>query len=313
MKAELWRSARLGDKPERTWREAVVKFLQETKHKASHDDDIIRLRWLDVFLGDKNLSEITSTLIAKIGEDKRQKTSPATANRHLALISVIIRKAAREWEWLDAAPTVKLFKEAKRRVRWITKDESKRLIQELPEHLEKMARFTLATGLRMRNVTGLEWSQLDMDRQLAWIHPDQFKTRKAIAVPLNKDALEVLKSQLGKHQRVVFTYKGEPIGKANTRAWKKALERAGIKDFRWHDLRHTWASWHVQAGTPLHALQELGGWENAEMVRRYAHLGGQHLAEHAARISSIRDLPNEVRHSIHDTNLAQSKLKIVNV
>jgi len=61
--------------------------------------------------------------------------------------------------------------------------------------------------------------------------------------------------------------------------------RAGIDDFRWHDLRHTWASWHVQAGTPLHVLQELGGWETPAMVRRYAHLAPEHLAEHAVRIS----------------------------
>ena len=56
------------------------------------------------------------------------------------------------------------------------------------------------------------------------------------------------------------------------------MERVGITDFRWHDLRHTWASWHVQNGTPLFALQELGGWESAEMVRRYAHLAADHLA-----------------------------------
>ena len=60
---------------------------------------------------------------------------------------------------------------------------------------------------------------------------------------------------------------------------------AGIADFRWHDLRHSWASWHVQAGTPLHVLQELGGWESVEMVRRYAHLSSDHLAEYVDRMS----------------------------
>lgn len=62
---------------------------------------------------------------------------------------------------------------------------------------------------------------------------------------------------------------------------RQALQRAGIEDFRWHDLRHTWASWHVQRKTPLHVLQELGGWESVEMVRRDAHLSGDHLAEYA--------------------------------
>ena len=62
---------------------------------------------------------------------------------------------------------------------------------------------------------------------------------------------------------------------------RAALKRAGIEDFRWHDLRHCWASWHVQNGTPLFALQELGGWESPEMVRRYAHLSACHLAPYA--------------------------------
>jgi integrase len=70
----------------------------------------------------------------------------------------------------------------------------------------------------------------------------------------------------------------------NNHAWRKALMRARIKDFRWHDLRHTWASWHVQSGTPLHELQQLGGWSNYETVLRYAHLSSEHLRMAAERI-----------------------------
>ena len=87
----------------------------------------------------------------------------------------------------------------------------------------------------------------------------------------------LVQKQLGKHVTHVFSYKGKPIIQVSTKAWYAALERADIRDFRWHDLRHTWASWHVQNGTPLFALQELGGWESAEMVRRYAHLAADHL------------------------------------
>ena len=96
------------------------------------------------------------------------------------------------------------------------------------------------------------WSQVDQERRLAWIHPDQAKARKAIPVPLNADALAVLESRKGKHSTFVFTYRENPIKQVATKAWKNALGRAGIKNFRWHDLRHTWASWHVQQGTPLH-------------------------------------------------------------
>jgi len=122
-----------------------------------------------------------------------------------------------------------------------------------------MVRFTLSTGLHESNVTGLQWGQIDMQRRCAWIHADQAKGKKAIAVPLNNDALPVIRQQIGKHDTHVFTYKGNPVTRANNHAWEKALIRAGITDFRWHDLRHTWASWHVQNGTPLHVLKELGG------------------------------------------------------
>ena len=67
----------------------------------------------------------------------------------------------------------------------------------------------------------------------------------------------------------------------------KALERAGISDVRWHDLRHTWASWHVQNGTPLHELQQLGGWSTYGMVLRYAHPSSEHLRTAAERIHDV--------------------------
>ena len=100
-------------------------------------------------------------------------------------------------------------------------------------------------------------------------------------MPLNDLAMSVIRSQIGKHQTHVFTFRGKPVTVVNTISWRKALKRAGIEDFRWHDLRHTWASWHVQAGTPLHILKELGGWSDLKMVLRYAHLSSDHLAQYA--------------------------------
>ena len=99
--------------------------------------------------------------------------------------------------------------------------------------------------------------------------------------------MSIIQKQTGKHPQRVFTYHGSPILQVSTKAWYSALERAGIENFRWHDLRHTWASWHVQNGTPLFALQEMGGWESSEMVRRYAHLTAGHLAPYADRLESL--------------------------
>ena len=97
-------------------------------------------------------------------------------------------------------------------------------------------------------------------RRLIRIYPDQAKARKAIAVTLNAEAVLLIRSQGGKHPKHLLSFRKRPIKQVSTKSWYAALERAGIVDFRWHDSRHTWASWHVQNATPLHALQELSGW-----------------------------------------------------
>lgn len=174
---------------------------------------------------------------------------PATVNRMLEVVRAILRKAEREWEWIERAPVVRMLKEDTKRIRWLSQEEASHLIQELPPHLADIAVFSLATGLRHSNAIGLEWQDVDLIKRHALVHPDQAKTKKAIPVPLNGTAIDVIRKQLGKHQRYVFTYQGKRIMQCNTKAWKKALKRAGIENFRWHDLRHTWASWHVQNGT----------------------------------------------------------------
>ena len=106
-------------------------------------------------------------------------------------------------------------------------------------------------------------------------------------MPLNDDAMAVLNEEKGKHPERVFTYKGRPLGQVNTRSWRNALKRAGIKNFRWHDLRHVWATWHVMAGTTMAELQELGAWKSALMVKRYAHFAPEQLRAAAAKLATF--------------------------
>jgi integrase len=295
LKAELWEQTRLGVKPGYLWQDAVVRWLSETEHKASRVDDLSHLRWLDkhlsgLLLNEINKDKLDSIVKAKLATNARN----STVNRMLAVVRSILRRASLEWDWLEKSPKVRLLPEPNRRIRWLTKEEAERLLSELPEHLKAMVRFSLETGLRQANVTGLQWSQIDLVRRCAWIHPDQAKARRAISVPLSKTAIVVLREQLGKHETFVFSYHGKPIVQVNTKAWHKALDRSGIENFRWHDLRHTWASWHAQAGTPMPILQELGGWESPEMVQRYAHLSGEHLAGYVDRLADLRVIKSEL-------------------
>lgn len=291
MKAELWASSLKKDKPNSDWNDAVIRWCNESQHKRSLKTDLIHFRWLDQHLDGVPLIEITRDFIEKIALAKEQEgASPATINRILALIRAIMRKAEREWEWLDRAPSIRMRKEDNKRIRWLTPIEAKRLKTELPNHLANAMEFALQTGLRESNIAHLEWTEIDFKRRHAYIPANKSKSGKAIAVPLNTSAMEVLQSLRGKHPQFVFTYKGNRLLRFNSKAWRKALKRAGINDFRWHDLRHTWASWHVQNGTSLHELQQLGGWASFEMVLRYAHLSSNHLKNAAERISVTNPL-----------------------
>lgn len=249
----------------------------------------MHLKYLDRFLGDRRFNEIDRTLVDRIVAVRlRDGVSNATVNRMQQVIRVILRRAVNEWEWLDRCPKFQMLPEPTRRVRWLKPEEANRLVKELPEHLAAMVVFSLHTRLRKANVIGLQWSQVDLVRRCVWIHADQAKARKPLFVPLTEGAVEVVRRQLGKHLEYVFTFRGKAVYQVNGKAWKGALARAGIEAFRWHDLRHTWASWHVMGGTPLNALQELGGWESAEMVRRYAHFSNDHLAGYVQRFLGLK-------------------------
>jgi integrase len=285
-KAQAHDTIKMGEKPRYLWQAAVIRWISESE-KKSIETDKYHLKWLRTFLDDVYIDDINEALIEKIIAEKLKVAGKTRVNRTTELIRSILNKSMKEWKWIDNVPHIRRFKENNQRLRWLTPEEATRLLGELPEHTKAMATFTLATGLRESNVTQLEWSQIDMQKKIAWIYADQSKNGKVIRVPLNQDAINILISQIGKHPVRVFTYRGNPVLKVGTKFWREALKRADIDNFTWHGLRHTWASWHVQNGTPLNVLQELGGWSSYDMVLRYAHLAPDHLNDYANNVSSI--------------------------
>ncbi|ECQ7478858.1 site-specific integrase [Salmonella enterica] len=338
-KAELWRVDRLGDFPDVMFDDACMRWLEEKAEKKSLKDDRSRMAfWLAHFEGVrlKDVTEqkiysavnkmsnrkqleiwkIKAAVAQKNGEPapvySAKPVTTSTKAKHLALMKAILRAAERDWKWLEKAPVIKIPSVRHKRVRWLEKEEAKRLIDECPEPLKSVVKFALATGLRKSNIMNLEWQQIDMQRRVAWVNPEDSKSNRAIGVALNDTACKVLRDQIGKHHKWVFvhTTAAKRADGTSTPAvrkmridsktsWLSACRRAGIEDFRFHDLRHTWASWLIQSGVPLSVLQEMGGWESIEMVRRYAHLAPNHLTEHARKIDDIfgDDVPN-MSHSI---------------
>lgn len=258
-KAKLWKH-----KPGRTTFHGALEAWAQTAGSS----DQARVGKLKRLYSDRPLIAVTAESLQKV-----LPSNPGTFNRYVNVIKAVLHQAGVELK-------IKRPKQPPGRVRWLTAEEWERLDQALPDYLRPLARFAIATGLRRRNVVLLEWSQVDLGRRVAWLHAEQTKSKRAIGIPLSDAAMAVLRSQKGIHERWVFPKNGNHV-KAFDRHFQRAVAKAKIKNFRWHDLRHTWASWHVSNGTRLEVLRELGGWGSLQMVLRYAHLAPDHLATYA--------------------------------
>jgi len=244
------------------------------------------------------VQDITRPVIEKLRELRAEESSPATADRFMALLRAILRKCVNDWEVLGSAPKVPMYRPKTAEPRWLSQAEFARLRKELPEHLALAADFAVLTGLRMRSMLALTWDRVDMKKRAAWIPGEQMKAGRTHGMRLPADAITVLKKlrKLSPEGDHVFQWRGEPIDDCNTKAFQDAVKSAGLNGINWHTLRHTFASWAVQKGVSLHELMQLGGWSSYAMVLRYSHLAPDHLAAAADKLS----LPKPGRRSATD-------------
>lgn len=273
----------------RTWDDAVNRWRTESKHRASctieREERI--LKWLQPHLTGLLLAHVTRGRLADIrSSGLAAGWSNRTANYTVGVVSTVMR-AANEWEWVSSVPRLRSLKLPPHRTRWLTYEEADRLLDELPQHLADMARFTLQTGLRKATLLAMHWDWLDwtQGRECVRVPAPKMKQRRPLIVPLSELALAIMRRLHSRRAGLrVWMLDGRQITEPNTRIWRQALQRAGIDDFTWHDLRHTWASWHVQSGTSLAVLKELGGWQTMQMVMVYAHLATRQLFD------AVRDM-----------------------
>jgi integrase len=295
LRARIWREIKLGER-HATWNEAVEKYREQTAHlRAStrHRNDEV-LAWFSVPLDRLPLSAINQDVIDAAKKALLRDRKPSTANRYLAVLRNILNLSV-EWGLLRQAPKVLLFKIAKKDPAFLTREQFADLMEQLPEHTRKAAWFSVLTGLRMSNVRDLVWGRVDLETARIWIPTEDAKGKRAIGLPLPPEALGLLKS-ITRESDHVFTYKGQPIaGTFNTKAYRKALARAGLKGVNWHTLRHSWASWMAMEGTPLLILKDLGAWKSLAMVENYAHLNPDSLAAWAAKSRTKTGTGGEVK------------------
>lgn len=207
-----------------------------------------------------------------------QKVDPITINKELRFLATAINRAV-EFKWIKDHELYRkpiLIRGIKKeRIRFLTDKEEKALLNSIKDPLLKdIVLFALNTGLRKGEILNLEWSDIDFNINCIILSPSKTKNKRKHVVPLNSIALEVLKRRMlykTENCPFVFHRKGNKI-KCIKEGFKHALKRAGIEDFRFHDLRHTFASRLVQNGVDLYVVKELLNHSDVVTTQKYAHL-----------------------------------------
>lgn len=246
--------------------------------------------------GDKRLSEIIY-LELETYRNRRKDTptkagkprTDASVNRDMAILGHMLSKAV-EWGMLETSPFKKgkrlMFKENNHRLRFLTDAEVEALLRACSPHLRPIVEVALLTGMRRGELFGLKWEQI----RNGFIYLTETKSGKARQIPINDRLAEVFKEvRRGNQLKSPYVFCG-PDGKRFfevKRSFASACRRAGLEDFRFHDLRHTFASHLVMNGVGLKAVQELLGHADIKMTMRYAHLSQAHLKEAVAVLNNL--------------------------
>jgi len=209
---------------------------------------------------------------------KKGGRSTATVNRYLATLKAAYMLAI-ENEKIASNPfrKVKLQKENNRRVRYLTDQEEETLFAALPTEHHPLVLIALHTGMRKTEQLCLEWQDVNFGQRVITVRDS--KAGKARHIPMNQvvlDTLQHLPRMISNAYVFYGALEGERL-KDLPKAWEECLGKAGIADFRWHDLRHTFASRLVMCGIDLYTVKELLGHQSIEMTQRYAHLAPGHL------------------------------------
>ena len=263
--------------------EKYEKYSKVTFNRDSHNTNMAGMNSFLPYLGNKYINEITINNIEEYKLARLHEVKPATLNRNLTTLKRMLNLAC---EWGFSGETIskkiKKVKEPPGRLRFLSKDEIKRLLKCCSRHkyLELAVLLDLNTGMRKGEILSLTWNQIDLTH--GFIHLDRTKSNRRRDIPINR----ILKKQFiewKEHSQGDKVFEYQDI----KRSFSSAVKRAGIKDFHFHDLRHTFASHLIMEGVDLTTVSRLMGHSTIEMTMRYAHLSPDHRMRAVERIGSI--------------------------
>jgi integrase len=271
--------------------EAAERFLaysEANKRLFTRDFTTVNKHLLPVF-GEKRLQQISSWDVETYKARRKGEVTPATVNRELACLKTIFNKAI-HWGMAQRNPVrgVKLLPESNRRLRFLMADEIALLLKNCPDYLQPIVITALNTGMRRGEILNLTLEDVDFDRRQILVRDS--KNGESRTIEMNTAVVETLSrfKEAPRQARVFLGRAGNTIATFH-KAFKKACSQAGIADFRFHDLRHSFASNLVMNGTDLTAVKELLGHKSIQMTMRYAHLSQAHKKKAVDTLTSMMD------------------------
>ncbi len=251
----------------------AAEYLKFSKiNKRSWRKDQVSIENLKALFGGRYLSEITPLKIEHYKAKRKDQVTPASVNRELACLKHMFTKAI-EWGMTSENPArkVKLFRENNARLRYLTPEEAKRLIDAATPHLKPILIVALNTGMRKGEILKLKWKDIHWKRGVILL--TDTKNGQWREIPMNGILTETLRDMMKQSDSLyIFPSRtGKPFTEVR-KSFESALRVAGIEDFRFHDLRHTFASNLVMAGVDLTIVGEILGHKSIAMTKRYSHL-----------------------------------------
>jgi len=249
--------------------------------------DKVNISNLTSFFKEMYIFEITPQLIEKYKAKRLEKVAPATVNRELANLKHMFTKAI-EWDYVKTNPVkmVKSLKEPPGRLRYLKPPEFEALFNSCADYIRPILVTALNTGMRKSEILRLKWADVDLkNRKITVV---EAKNNESRIVPINKTLYQELLSLFEKAKgEYVFTDgNGHPFGDIK-KGFLAAVRRAGLEDFRFHDLRHTFGSYMVMQGADLRTIQQIMGHKDIRMTLRYAHLSSRHVQEAVESLDNV--------------------------
>jgi integrase len=296
-----------GEQPSRTFDELMLKYLEAMEgSKRSWERDLVSTKHLKEAFSGRELGTLSRPDVREyVQKRKKQGVVAGTINREVGLLSAALNYARQEWDWEVPNPATKMrLRESDGRRRYAEGKQIDALFAAAQNHkrapyLGDLLLVAVYTGCRRGELLGLKWSQVDLAAGSIRLAADETKSGKARIVPLNEPAIAAFRRRLMYRRsncpasEWVFCRKcGERVRSVKS-SWTAILEEVGMKDFRFHDLRHTCASWLVQNGVPLADVKDVLGHSTIRMTERYAHLAPENARAAVARLNVM----TQIRHT----------------